>query len=384
MRRTPGIAAPPPEVPLALIGREGRRRLVLSADALALRTGVRIGMPATQAKALVAGLVVFDADPAADAEALERLVLWVLRRYAPIASADPPDGLAIDTTGADHLHGGEDAMLVGLVERLAASGIAARAAVADSWGAAHAAARWLARPTLVVPPDESAAVLRPLPISALRLPGDIVDGLRVLGFDRIGELAAQPRAPLALRFGPEVGRRLDQAMGRLADPITPFRPPQLIEVRRAFAEPIGAAETIARYIGKLVTSLCAALELRGLGARRLDLVFHRVDSGIAAIRVGTTLPARDARHLTRLLCERIDTVDPGFGIELMSLTATLAEPMVRKQTVSDLVEEQTPDVSDLIDILSNRVGEQQVYRFAPVASDVPERSVRRVAPLIAG
>ncbi len=183
-----------------------------------------------------------------------------------------------------------------------------------------------------MPPGESEAVLLPLPVAALRLPSDIVDGLRTLGFDRIGELAGQPRAPLALRFGPEVGRRLDQVMGRLAEPITPLRPPELVEVRRAFAEPIGAAETIARYIGKLVPSLCAALELRGLGARRLDLVFHRVDSGIAAIRVGVTLPSRDARHLARLLCDRIETIDPGFGIELMSLTATLAEPMIRQQT----------------------------------------------------
>ena len=213
LRRTPGAAAPPSEVPLALIGREGRRRVVLAADVLALRTGVRTGMPATQAKALVRELVVLDADPAADRQALERLALWALRRYAPIASADPPDGLVIDTTGAEHLHGGEETMLGEMVERLAASGIAAQAAVADSWGAAHAVARWLAQPTRVVPAGESEVVLRPLPIAALRLPGDIVDGLRVLGFDRIGELAAQPRAPLALRFGPEVGRRLDQAIG---------------------------------------------------------------------------------------------------------------------------------------------------------------------------
>ena len=38
------------------------------------------------------------------------------------------------------------------------------------------------------------------------------------------------------------------------------------------------------------------------------------------------------------------------------------------------------DVTDLIDTLTNRVGEQRLYRFAPVASDVPERSVTRVAP----
>ena len=76
---------------------------------------------------------------------------------------------------------------------------------------------------------------------------------------RVGDVLAQPRAPLALRFGPELGRRLDQATGRLAEPIEPIRPEALIEVRRAFAEPIGAAQTVARYIGELATQLCDAL-----------------------------------------------------------------------------------------------------------------------------
>ena len=57
-----------------------------------------------------------------------------------------------------------------------------------------------------------------------------------------------------------------------------MRPLDLIEVRRAFAEPIGAAETIARYTGKLVLALCEALEAKGIGARRLDLAFYRVDN----------------------------------------------------------------------------------------------------------
>jgi protein ImuB len=69
-----------------------------------------------------------------------------------------------------------------------------------------------------------------------------------------------------LRFGPELGRRLDQVMGRIGEPIDPIRPPDLIEVRQVFAEPIGAAETIARYTGKLVVQLCEVLEAKGLGA----------------------------------------------------------------------------------------------------------------------
>ncbi len=355
--------------------------MVLAADAAAQAAGLRVRMPVTKAQALVKGLVVMDADPAGDAEALERLALWALQRYAPIAAADLPDGIVMDVAGAAHLHSGEDAMAKGIVERIAAAGVAARAALADSWGAAHALARFAARPAIIIPPGGSAKAILELPIRALRLPKDIVDGLRVLGFESIGELAATPRAPLALRFGSELGRRLDQAFGRISEQIDPLRPPDLIEVRRAFAEPIGAAETIARYTGKLVVQLCQALEAKGLGARRLDLVFHRVDNRIEAIRIGTALPVRDVKRLTRMLCDKIETVDPAFGVEIMRLAASVAEPLEDKQTISSLTEEPEADVSALIDALANRVGEDRIYRFAPVASDVPERSVTRIAPL---
>jgi protein ImuB len=376
-----GAAAPPVEAPLVLTGRDGQRRVVLALNAAARRAGLRIGIPAAKAQALVTGLIMRDAEPAADAKALDRLALWALQRYAPIVTADPPDGLVIDVTGATHLHGGEDVMLEGMVARLAASGIAARAAIADSWGAAYALARHGAQPTLVIPVGKSANSILDLPIAALRLPKPIVEDLSVLGFARIGELAAKPRAPLALRFGPELCRRLDQAMGRLSEPIDPVRPPDLIEVRRVFAEPIGAAETIARYTGKLASQLCEALEAKGLGARRLDLLLYRVDNRIEAIRIGTSLPVRDVTRLTRLLCDKIENIDPGFGIEMMRLAAILAEPLVPKQTISALAEEPEADVSGLIDTLANRVGEQRLYRFAPVASDVPERSVQKIAPV---
>lgn len=364
-----------------MIGREGSRRVVVAADAAALAAGLRVGMAAAKAQVLVPGLTIEDADPGADAEALDRLALWILQRFAPVVAADMPDGIVIDSTGADHLHGGEAPMLEALVGRLTMSGIAARAAIADSWGAAHALARYAPAPTFIAPPGHGADLIAALPLEALRLPSTMSADLRVLGFETIGDLLGEPRAPLILRFGPELGRRLDQATGRLAEPIEPIRAADLVEVRRAFAEPIGAAETIARYVGKLVIDLCAALEQRGLGVRRLDLLCHRVDSHIQAVRVGTAQPVRDAKRLTRLLCDRIETIDPGFGIEVLTLTATIAELLERKQIASSLIEEAAPDISDLVDILANRVGQRAVYRIAPVPSDVPERSVRRVPAL---
>ncbi len=351
---------------------------MLAADAAAHAAGLHVGMPVTKAQVLVPGLIIQDADPAADTEALERLAAWVLQRFAPIVAADPPDGIVIDSTGADHLHGGEPAMLDALIGRLLMSGVAARAAVADSWGAAHALARYVARPTFVAPLGHGASAIAHLPLEAIRLPASMSADLRVLGFERVDDILAQPRAPMILRFGPELGRRLGQALGQSAEPIEPIRPPDLIEVRRAFAEPIGAVETIARYIGKLAIDLCTALKDKGLGARRLDLLCHRVDNRVQAVRVGTAQPVRDSKRLTRLLCDRIETIDPGFGIEVMTLAATIAEPLACRQLISSLVEETAPDISDLVDTLANRVGERAIYRIAPVSSDVPERSVRRI------
>ncbi|MDE1991181.1 MAG: DNA polymerase Y family protein [Rhizobiaceae bacterium] len=378
-RRTLGHQAPGVEMPLIMAGREGSRRVIVAADAAARAVGLRVGMTVAKAQALVKDVIVEEHRPDFDRRELERLALWFLGNYAPIVAIDPPDGVVIDTTGADHLHGNELLMVSGMVNRLHAMGIAARAAVADSWGAAHAIARHGREAVAVVPEGDVAASILDLSILALRLDADIVSSLRTLGFERIRDLETTPRAPLALRFGPQIGRRLDQALCRVPEPIDPIRPPDAIEVRRAFAEPISAAETIARYVGKLVRAICALLEEQGVGVRRLDLICQRVDSGIQVVRAGTAKPVRDVARLTRLLCDRIETVDPGFGIEILLLSASRVEPLDAVQTASSLIEEPEADVGGLVDVIANRG--HRVYRIAAVESDVPERSFMLVPPL---
>ncbi len=370
---------PSAETPLILSGRIGNRRVVTAACEAARALGLLPGMPVTKAQAMVPDLQVLAEDTEADLASLERLALWLMQCIAPIVAVDPPDGVVIDATGTAHLHGGEAAMLEALLGRLTLSGVTVRLALAETWGAAHALARHTG-PLTIAPDGTARDMLAPLPLAALRLAPATVRGLQDMGFQTIGDLMAIPRAPLTRRFGPEVRRRLDQALGASGEPIDPLRPTGLATTRRAFAEPIGAAETIARYIGKLARDLCRQLEERGLGARRLDLICWRVDNHAQPVRVGLAAPQRDPARLTRLLCDKIPTIDPGFGIEIMSLTATLAEPLAPRQASSPL-EPAAPDVSGLVDVLANRVGARAIFRMAPVASEVPERSVTRVAPL---
>src|SRR5271166_5553951 len=296
-------------------------------------------------------------------------VLWVLERPDLFA---PALGVWIDATGCAHLFGGEGAMLTDVVERLAQSGVAARAAIADTAGAAWAAARFAKTAATVAAAGETAAALRPLPIAALRLDDETIAGLARLGFDRIDQLLDAPRAPLTLRFGREVIRRIDQVS-----------PPHVIASRLSFPEPLLTPEALSGVIARLARMVCDELERRAEGARRLDLTFERVDRTEQVICIGTARPSRRPDHLARLLDEHLERIDPGLGVEAMRLAAPLTEPLAFEQLRAGLIAGETtgPDVSMLVDRLVNRLGARKVYRAAPVESDVPERSVRHVGPL---
>jgi protein ImuB len=365
---------------LALKGSDGRRRVISAADDLAIRMGAYVGMPVAKAESLFADLVVMDSDPADDAAALKKLAIWALRLYSPIVAMDPPDGLVLDIQGAAHLYGGEQGLVHDAIRRLADLGVTAVAALADTWGAAHAVARFGGKRVQIVPPAETGDALIGLPVEALRLPGEMLPDLRLLGIDTIGELAAKPRAPLTQSFGPKLFRRVDQAFGRLAEPIEPVESPELISIQRVFAEPIGAPETIEKYTRRLTDQMCDRLEEAGLGVRRLDLHFTRVDNRIETIFVATAKPVREPKRLGRLLCDKIEQVDPGWGVDKMTLTAAFVEPLSLRQVAAAFSEPARPDVEDLWDVIVNRYGAASLYRAVSVATDIPERAVKRLPP----
>jgi protein ImuB len=334
---------------------------------------------------------------------LYQLSLWCLR-YAPLVAPDPPDGLWIDITGCAHLFGGgavqgssgyrrwndsegEAALGADLLARLEQLGFAARLAIADTPGAAHAMARHGAEPCMIVPAGKGPEALAELPVAALRLPERVLEALHRLGFATIAQVVTAPRAPLMRRFGPILLHRLDQALGHVPESINPILPEAAIAERLAFIEPLSTADAFKLVIARLTRSVTTILDKAGLGARRLDLIFECVDGTIQALRIGTSRPSRDAAHLDRLLTERLETIDPGPGVEAMRLAVTLAEPLAYVQSAAwtngagDAV-----NLAELIDRLENRLGHTRrgrprLYRFAPVDSDVPERAVQRIPPL---
>lgn len=396
--------------PLALVDRERGCLRLAAVDAAAARGGLAPGLPLAGARALIPELETAPHDPVGDAQALARLVEWC-GRYTPWAAADGSGcdwggaaGILLDVTGCTHFFAeagsetdpeGEAALLADLVARLARLGFSARAALAETPGAAWALARFAdpspARPWTVVPAGALRAALAPLPPDALRLPPAAVELLERLGLRRVGDLFDLPPAVLAPRFGPEVARRLAQALGAEAESISPRRPVPAQLARRVFAEPIVAPDDIALALERLLGGLCRKLERAGLGARRLELTSYRVDGGWRRLGLGTSRPSRDPAHLKRLFAAQLERIDPGFGIEVMTLAATATQGLSALQLALASTEEGDAqgdgeaagggDLAALIDRLGSRLGLGNVRRLSPRESYLPERAVAPVPAL---
>jgi protein ImuB len=354
------------------------QRIVAMNDA-AQRLGLRTNMPLADARAMHPGLAVTGADEAADRQTLENIADWC-DRYTPLVGLDLPDGLMLDITGCAHLFGGEAALGRDLLARLTTQGFHARAAVADTAGCAWAVAHY--GEAALVPPQRMRAVLIPLPTAALRLAPETVAALAEVGLKAVGDLLDLPRAPLAARFGERLVRRIDQALGREDEPITPRLPLPSYVAEQRFADPIGLERDVLGTIGRLATQLGAAMERREEGARLLQAVLFRTDNKVYRIEVATGAPLREASRIVRLFTDRLaaigDACDPGFGYDMVRLAALVTERSAPVQAAFAAGGDAPADDAELwhlIDRLGARFGPRRVTRLVPQDTHIPEFAV---------
>jgi len=374
-RAASGAAPLADDRPLALVGNEERGLVLTAVNAASVNQGLFPGLGLADARAICPHLLTLSAAPQKDREALLDLARWASCRYSPTLNTDGDDGLWLEVSGVPHLFGGEQAFLADLRHRLTRLGFTARLAVAETCGGAHALARY-ARASLIVPHGEIWPALAPLPVEALRLEPEITLLLRRLGLKRIGQLYDLPRASLERRFhardtAEAVLYRLDQALGRRDEPRAPLLPSPDFAARLPFPEPLITHDGVLAGLEHLAAELCRKLAHAGRGCRRLALWIARADGSSTVIEAGLSAPSREPSHLLRLIEDKIETLDMGFGVDLMALTALVTEPLRPAQaSLTEVAGKIGPET--LIDRLVNRLGTRAVRRLVPKASHLPE------------
>jgi protein ImuB len=373
----PVEATGPAEAPTLVWRAEGPARWVVAVNPQAAALGLVAGQSLADAQAIAPAVQPRPEDRDAEAARLQALGLWALR-FTPLVALNPPDGLLLDLTGVEALFGGELALRDRVLRGLARLGHVAQAAIAGTVPLAAAIAR-CAQGT-VVPPGQDALAAQGLPLPAMRLAPAALSGLRRLGLERAGDLLAQPRAPLARRFGAALVLALDQMLGHTTAPFRSLRPPAEFHVTRDMMEPLITRGGIDAAMSRMLPALCQQLADAGRGLRRLVLRAHRGDGTVQEAMLGLGRPSRDPVHLLRLLGNKLDALEPRFGFDRLELLAEVTEPLAALQsgmagTPAPAAEQAA--LAELIDRLGQRL---PVWRLAPRASHWPERAAMRADP----
>ena len=393
--------------------------MIVAASRSARAAGIRPGMTLTQARALCAGVLHVEHEPPRDRRALEVLGRWMTRFTPTVAiqcgTGDPPVSekdhgqvahatLLLDVTGGEHLFGGIHNLVRQVAASLARMRVDARVAAAPTPGAAWALA-FGARDGIVVSGEELEAALAPLPPLSLRIDDALAESLHHLGLSTVGQVMALPREVLPARFGTALSLRLDQALGRVDEPLVPleYQPP--LEARMDFDGVVSSLEAVWAVFRELIGRVIGRLARQGRGARRVEVEFFR--DGLPPVKRSILLSraSRDPVNLFNLFrCAAEELVAPpqpqprsrlrgrrpggpqvaptrveqlqSDGFVGMRLTVPLHEPLGDEQ-VRLLGHEDYAgqlELDRLIERLRVRLGEEAVVRAELVEAYVPERA----------
>ncbi len=346
------------------------------------RTGVRAGMTLAHARSLLRGCNVHVEPyaPDEDARQLNRLAQWALR-FSPIAAPDAPDGLLLDIAGCAHLYGGEQRLAERVGVSLQKLGFDAKLAIAPTFACAQAVSLCGNDRITLIESDGVREALSPLPIAALRLETSTCTSLEEIGIERIDQLLDLPRAELSTRFGGELIRRMDQALGLGAcEVIEPIRRCEPLEVSRVFDGAVACLEAVQTTCHDLLSILVQRLGRQESGVCAMTFLFHRIDSVPITLSLRLSHPSRNEKHLWSLLRPRLERVHIGYGIEEIHLRAERAERIEHGQVElwPDVLSttQTTHDTSwaQLLDHLIERLGLESVLVADPVETYVPEQT----------
>ena len=372
------------------------QRRVLLADRRASAAGVRPGLSAASAAALLPGLQLLSRDTAREASFVERLAL-ALARYTPAVVIEP-DSVLLEVSASLRLFGGARALSRALRATARASGVQEmQMAVAPTAGAASLLARVTGgqpprrRPSAATDPvaawhqhtrQHLDALLLAAALAAWQLPERTAELLHGIGCRTLADVRALPRAGLRRRGGGLLLERLAQAYGEAPDPRPWFTPPPSFELGLELLHRADDAAMLVFAAERLVQPLAGWLAQQWLAASRVALHLRHETSHHRAlpdtvVRIGLGEASRDAKQIGLLLRERLQRTRLPAPVYALTLRLEEAVGYAGREAAlwRDPQRHGDDECRGLIDRLGARLGPERVQRLRLQADHRPERAM---------
>lgn len=365
--------------PLAVASSSAANAGIVACNPEAARRGIQPGMAVTAAWALASGLRVLLRDTAAERAALDRVAAWALQFTSAVSVATPNEVL-LEVSGSLKLFGGFGRLWADMERKLAEVGYSAHMAAAP----APLAAQWFARAGLcprIRHNDALRLALEGLSVDVLDLSPSVRDLLPDIGVSTLGECLRLPRDGLARRGGKELLEQLDRGLGRIPDPRPTFAPPGRFKAALHLPAPVDQAHALLFAARRLIAELCGWLSATGKGVQRLAFTLAHEGRDDTRFALSLVTATRDPAHLASVLRERLERLPlPGPATRL-AMEGEMLLPLA-PSNLSFLPDDRAraETVTQLVERLRARLGEEAVQGFDALPDHRPERAWRRCEP----
>ena len=309
-------------------------------------------------------------------QGLEQLALCA-QRFTPRVSLVPPDGLVLEVAGSLHLFNGVEGLSRALANESAALGLKSMVALAPTPLAALVAAR-AGQPFVVTELTRLVGQLMPMPLVALRWPGETLERLARMGVRTIGQVLRLPRAGFARRFGTDLLATLDRLTGRSPDLRQRFHARERFRRRRELSYELESHDAILGALAPLFDQLGKFLEARQCGVMKLECLLRHRHAQPSSCVLRLAAPVADVRRLTELFGERLSALtlpEPVRSCELRSsslVSRTLASNSIWQP--GEYGGGAGAEATELIERLRARLGPEAVYGLQMLPRHRPENA----------
>lgn len=357
---------------------QGIHRVVL-ADAKAQAAGVLPGQSANAALALLPTLRLEERSAIREQLALEALAGW-LEQFTSVVCIAGPDVLLLEIAGSLHLYGGLQCLRQQIAAGLKQQGFDTLLAIAPT----PLGSTWLARAgrrACIRDAGNLAATLRGLPLTCLEWPVSLCESLLGMGIRTIGDCVRLPRDGFARRFGAQRLIELDRALGRLPDPRTVWRAPEVFCADYEMTEEQSDSELLLAICRESLQSLERFLLVRQLGTQQLHFSFFHLKETATTLSLGCAREDRSVQHwfdLLRLRFERLALPEPVISIRLRAGRTQALQAETGRLAFHGTAgrSKRQSSVTQLVERISARIGAQAVSGVTTVEEHRPHSAWR--------
>lgn len=320
-----------------VVGGSGRG-VVLAANYVARRYGVRSALPMARVRRMCPQVVVLEPDYTLFT-AVSRSVMETFREVTPIVEAMSLDEAFLDVRGSIRRLGPPAEIAEWLRSTVHdEQGITCSVGVAASVSVAKLASR-RAKPdgVVVVPPAEVTSFLHPLDVGELYGVGEKTQALlHRFGLLTVGDVAHTPLLTLQRAFGGHLGRELHHLAwgtdrGELAPSEGPHEPAKSMGANETFARDTDDREFVVRELLRLSSRVGGRMRSAGVAGRTVTLTVRFAD--FTTITRSRTL--REATDVTVEIHRAVTHLYDALGLqrERLRLVGVRVEGLVPRSSV---------------------------------------------------